>query len=99
MHRIGTSERPDWRLAVVVGAGGMGMAAARRLSQAYRVLLADLDPARAEHGAETLRAEGGDARGMACDVTDPQAVARLAAVAADLGGVRVLAHVAGLSPS
>jgi hypothetical protein len=26
MHKIGTSERPDWPLAVVIGAGG-GLAA------------------------------------------------------------------------
>lgn len=99
MHRIGTSERPDWELAVVVGAGGMGLAAARRLSQRHRMLIADIDGAKAEAAAEALRNEGGDARGMACDITDPPAVAALAKVVADLGGIRVLAHVAGLSPS
>ena len=99
MHRIGSSERPDWPLAVVVGAGGMGMAAARRLSQRRRVLVADLDPARAAEAAETLRAEGGDAQGIACDVTDPAAVEALGEAVDRLGGFQVLAHVAGLSPS
>jgi NAD(P)-dependent dehydrogenase (short-subunit alcohol dehydrogenase family) len=99
MHRIGSSERPDWPLAVVVSAGGMGMAAARRLSQRHRILIADLDAARAEQAAETLRAEGGDAVSAACDITDPAAVQRLAEAADALGGFRVLAHVAGLSPS
>lgn len=99
MHRTGTSERPDWRLAVVVGAGGMGVAAARRLSQRHRVLLADLDAARAETAAETLRQEGGDVAGLGCDITDPTSVARLTEAVAARGGLQVLAHVAGLSPS
>lgn len=99
MDRLGYSERPDWPLAVIVGAGGMGMAVARRLSQRHRVLLADLDAGRAEVGAETLRAEGGDARGIACDVTDPRAVSALGEAADRLGGFRALVHVAGLSPS
>ena len=38
---VGTSARPDLPLAVVVGAGGMGIAIARRLGQRYRLLLAD----------------------------------------------------------
>jgi len=75
------------------------MAAARRLAQRHRVLVADIDAERAEQGAAALRAEGSDARGTACDVTDPMAVAALCATVADLGGFRVLAHVAGLSPS
>lgn len=99
MHRLGTSERPDWRLAVVIGAGGMGMAAARRLSQRHRVLVADIDQARAEAAAEALRTEGGDAVGFGCDITAPAAVQALAEHVADLGGLGVLAHVAGLSPS
>jgi NAD(P)-dependent dehydrogenase (short-subunit alcohol dehydrogenase family) len=99
MARPGSIERPDWPLAVVVGAGGMGLAAARRLSQRRRVLLADLDAGRAEAAAETLRGEGGDATGVGCDVTDPASVHALAECVARLGGFQALAHVAGLSPA
>ncbi|TAL04439.1 MAG: SDR family oxidoreductase [Rhodospirillaceae bacterium] len=99
MHKIGSSARPDWQLAVVIGAGGMGTAAARRLSQHYRILLADIDEARAAAVAEILCKEGGDATGVACDITNPAAVQRLTKTVADMGGFRVLAHVAGLSPS
>lgn len=99
MHRIGSSERPDRPLAVVVGAGAMGMAAARRLGQRHRVLLADLDAARADAAAEALRAEGGDVRCLACDVTKSGEVQALGEAVDRLGGFRVLAHVAGLSPS
>jgi NAD(P)-dependent dehydrogenase (short-subunit alcohol dehydrogenase family) len=99
MHQIGTSARPDWSLAVVVGAGGMGMAAARRLSQRHRVLIADIDPGKAAEAAMTLRNEGGDATGIACDVTDPAAIEAMCEAVDGLGGFRVLAHVVGLSPS
>lgn len=99
MHRLGSSERPDLRLAVVIGAGGMGMAAGRRLAQRHRVLIADIDQGRAEAAAQAVRNEGGDATAFACDVTAPAAVQALAERVADLGGLGVLAHVAGLSPS
>lgn len=99
MLEPGGARRPDWPLAVVIGAGGMGMAAARRLSQRHRILIADLDGARAEDAAAQLRTEGGDAAGMACDVTSLDDVQRLAEAVARSGPLRVLAHVAGLSPS
>lgn len=99
MHEIGTSRRPDWGLAVVIGAGGMGMAVARRLSQSCRVLIADIDAERAGQAAEAVCLEGGDARSIRCDVTDAVDVAGLAAAVAENGPFRVLAHVAGLSPS
>lgn len=98
-YTLGSSERADLSLGVVIGAGTMGMALARRLAQRHRVLLADIDGARAEAGAAMMRGEGCDARALACDVTDPAAVAALAARVGELGGLGVLAHVAGLSPS
>lgn len=99
MHKIGTSERPDLPLAVVIGAGGLGVAVARRLSQRHRILIADIDGVRAESAADNLRSEGGDVIAIDCDVTDPSSVAALAKRVRELGGFRALAHVAGLSPS
>jgi NAD(P)-dependent dehydrogenase (short-subunit alcohol dehydrogenase family) len=98
-HQIGSSERPDLALAVVVGAGGLGVAVARRMALSYRVLLADVDGARAEAEAERLRGEGCDVKAFACNITVPQSVDELAAAAAELGGVHVVVQVAGLSPS
>lgn len=83
MHRIGTSERPDLSLAVIVGAGGLGVAVARRMAMSYRVLLADIDGARADAEAERLRSEGCDATAIACDITS-QLPSR---VCAEAGGV------------
>jgi len=99
MHRIGTSERPDLPLAVVVGAGALGMAIARRLALTHRVLLADVDGQRAEGCAAAMRDEGCDASATACDITSPEAVATLAKEVAARGGLGALAQVAGLSPS
>lgn len=98
-HVIGTSARPDHPLAVVVGAGALGMAIARRLALGHRILLADVNRAAADERAEAMRAEGCDATAIACDATDPAAAAYLAAAAAERGGFRALVYVAGLSPS
>lgn len=98
-HVIGTSARPDLPLAVVIGAGGLGMAVARRLALGYRVLVADIDGPGAEAKAARLRDEGCDATAIACDVTAPGDVAALAGAVAARGGMQALAVVAGLSPS
>jgi NAD(P)-dependent dehydrogenase (short-subunit alcohol dehydrogenase family) len=99
MTRVGSSERAELPLAVVVGAGGMGMAVARRLGERHRLLLADREQAHLQGMVATLGHEGHDASGIGCDVTDHAAVAALARRATELGPLRVLAHVVGLSPS
>ncbi len=99
MHVIGTSARPDLPLAVVVGAGALGMAIARRLALGHRLLLADVNGAAAEASAAQMRAEGCDAAAQACDVTDPASITALASAVSGRGGFRALVYVAGLSPS
>ncbi len=98
-HEPGSSARPDLPLAVVVGAGGLGVAVARRLGQSYRLLLADRSAAHLDAQVALLQAEGHDATGQQCDVTCAADVAALAGRARQLGPVRALAHVVGLSPS
>jgi len=96
---VGTNARPDLPLAVIVGAGGMGMAVARRLGRGHRLLIADKDEAHLARVAEMMKVEGHDMRPCTCDVSDPAAVARLAEMAQAMGGPRAIAHVVGLSPS
>lgn len=98
-HEIGSSRRPELGLAVVVGAGGLGLAVARRLGLDYRLLLADRDEAHLARQVELLCREGFDATGLGCDVTQAADIAALAAAATTAGPVRALAHVAGLSPA
>ena len=99
MHVIGTSDRPDLSLAVVVGAGALGMAMARRMALHHRVLLADVEGARAQASAAAMRGEGCDAAAVQCDITSADSVAELAATVMERGGLGVLVQVAGLSPS
>ncbi|MCP1472425.1 NAD(P)-dependent dehydrogenase (short-subunit alcohol dehydrogenase family) [Sphingobium sp. OAS761] len=87
------------QLAVVVGAGGMGAAVARTLAADYRILLVDIDEQRAAAVADELREGGGCVDTAQCDITSPDNVAALVERIGRQGGVRVLAHVAGLSPT
>lgn len=99
MHEIGTSKRPDWSLAVVIGAGGLGTAVARRLGQHHRLLVVDIDKDRADEVAHRLRDEGADAEPAQCDITRPESVRELAEEVGRRGGFAALAQIAGLSPS
>ena len=88
------------RLAVVTGAaGGIGFAIARALRRdGWPVLICDLDPARVEQAARTLRAEGGAVEHIAGDVCDPRfADALLQAI--DDRPVGAVVTAAGLSPA
>ena len=86
-------------IIVVVGAGSIGQAIARRVSAGRTVLLADLRPDNAKAAAKTL-GEAGFATQTACvDVSSRASVQALAATAAALGEVVGLIHAAGVSPS
>lgn len=95
----GSSERPDWPTAVVIGAGGLGMAVARRLGLSHRLIVADRDADRLGEQCAVLREHGFDAEGVKCDVTQPDDIAALASKAATRTAVRTLANVVGLSPA
>jgi NAD(P)-dependent dehydrogenase (short-subunit alcohol dehydrogenase family) len=77
-------------VAVITGAvSGMGRACVDRLRGfADVVIAADL---------QAPRLEG--TRGVACDVSDPASVRKLAAQARDAGPFRALVHAAGISPT
>jgi len=89
----------DGRLAVVTGAGsGIGAAVARALAGAgARVVLADLDGAACEAGADALRRAGGEAWGFTLDVTNTPAVQALAQrLSAELGDAAIVVNNAGV---
>ncbi|MGC7101717.1 SDR family oxidoreductase [Amycolatopsis lurida] len=85
-------------VVVVTGAGGMGLAIARRLAAGRRTLLADFSEPALTAAAEALRGDGHDVTTRVTDVSDREAVAALADAAAALGRVTHVAHTAGLSP-
>jgi meso-butanediol dehydrogenase/(S,S)-butanediol dehydrogenase/diacetyl reductase len=88
------------RVAIVTGgASGIGLATALRFGrEGARVVLADLAADRADHAAGQVRQAGApDAAGVACDVSDEQAVTRcVETTCARFGHVDVIVNNAGL---
>ena len=90
----------DNKLALITGAGGgLGSVIARGfVNEGARVVLADLDLARCESVAASLRAEGAQAWAEARDVTDRTAVHAFASrVGAERGAIDILVNNAGVS--
>ncbi|WP_454857198.1 SDR family oxidoreductase [Promicromonospora soli] len=86
-------------VVVVIGAGGMGQAIARRQGPGKRLVLADFDEAALGRTAEALRGEGYRVDVHVVDVSSAPSVTELAAAAAAAGPVVQVAHTAGLSPT
>lgn len=87
------------KTAVITGgAGGMGLATAKILGRDHRVVLADLGQERIDAAVAELTAEGIDARGHVCDITDRASVDALLTSAEGDGHVRTVVHTAGISP-
>ncbi len=84
------------RVALVTGAArGIGAATTRRLAaEGATVLLVDRPDANAE--LEELAGFVGG-RALGCDITDPDAPARIAGALTELGGVDVVVHNAGVT--
>ena len=80
------------------GAGDIARVYASGLAEAgASIVLADLDPTRAEAAAESLKSEGVEALGIGVDITDEDAAARMADVAAEaFGGIDILINNAAL---
>jgi len=84
---------------VVIGAGSIGQAIARRVSAGKHVVLADLRVENAEAAAELMRDAGFDVTTAATDVSSRESVHALVEIAAALGHITGLIHAAGVSPS
>lgn len=87
------------RVAIITGAArGIGAAVASRLaSDGLAVALLDLDQSAVDEAAAAITAAGGQAIGVAVDVTDTERVeAAVQTVAAELGAPTVLVNNAGI---
>jgi len=84
---------------VVIGAGQIGQAIARRVSVAKHVLLADMRPDNANEAAAVLANAGYEVGVARVDVSSREAVHALVETATGLGDVTGLIHAAGVSPS
>lgn len=84
---------------VVIGAGQIGQAIARRVSAGKHVVLADLRKSSAEEAAEVLADAGFDVSTTSVDVSSRESVHALVETATALGDVTGVIHAAGVSPS
>ena len=87
------------QVVVVIGAGSIGQAIARRVSAGKHVVLADLHQDNAESAAEVMRNAGFDVSTTTVDVGSRDSVVALVETAATRGDVTGLVHAAGVSPS
>ncbi len=86
-------------VVVVVGAGSIGQAIARRVSAGKHVVLADLNQVNADTAAEVLANAGFDVSTTTVDVSSRDSVQALVKEATVRGNVSGLIHAAGVSPS
>jgi len=87
------------QVIVVIGAGSIGQAIARRVSAGKHVLLADLRQANADTAALVLGEAGIEVTTATVDVSSRASVETLVKTATDLGDVTGVIHAAGVSPS
>ena len=95
------SERksPMNNVIVVIGAGLIGQAIARRGSAGKRVLLADLRQENAAAAAEVMGNAGFEVSTAIVDVSSRESIHKLVQAATALGDVAGVIHAAGVSPS
>jgi NAD(P)-dependent dehydrogenase (short-subunit alcohol dehydrogenase family) len=84
---------------VVIGAGSIGQAIARRVSAGKQVLLSDLRPENADMAAKVLSDAGFEVHTSTVDISSRESVQTLVQTAKALGEVTGVIHAAGVSPS
>lgn len=94
-----TNFRLDGKVALVTGASyGIGYAIAKGLSEAgAKIVFNDINEELVNKGLEAYKADGIDAKGYVCDVTDEDAVnALIAKIEAEVGVIDILVNNAGI---
>jgi NAD(P)-dependent dehydrogenase (short-subunit alcohol dehydrogenase family) len=84
---------------VVIGAGSIGQAIARRVSAGKHVLLSDIRKESADAAAKVLSEAGFEVSTAIVDVSSRESVHALVETAAAFGSITGVIHAAGVSPS
>jgi NAD(P)-dependent dehydrogenase (short-subunit alcohol dehydrogenase family) len=86
-------------VVVVIGAGQIGQAIARRVAVGKHVVLADRSEANAKAAADVMSNAGYTVSVATVDVSSREAVHALVSTANGIGEITGLIHAAGVSPS
>lgn len=86
-------------VTVLIGAGAIGLAVARRVSAVEHILIADLKKENAEASAVTLEKAGFKASFATVDVSQKESVKNLSNIATQYGKITKVILATGLSPS
>jgi NAD(P)-dependent dehydrogenase (short-subunit alcohol dehydrogenase family) len=92
------STPPNTAVQVVIGAGSIGQAIARRTGAGKHVLLADFNETNLQNAKTALEDAGHTVSTQRVDVSDAESVRALAQAAAGLGDVVQVVSTAGVSP-
>ena len=84
---------------VVIGAGSIGVAIARRVGVGKHVLMADIKPENAEAAAETMLDAGYEVSIATADISSRESIHALVEKATGIGNVTGIILAAGVSPS
>jgi NAD(P)-dependent dehydrogenase (short-subunit alcohol dehydrogenase family) len=87
------------QISVLVGAGSIGQAIARRVGAEKITVLADYNKENAERAAKTLEDAGFETRSIVTDLGSKDSILKLVKFATSLGEVKHLINAAGVSPS
>lgn len=86
-------------VTVVVGAGGIGQAIARRISSGRHILVANHTQESADAAAKALASAGFETTAIQADVSDRAMIRAVIDKAQALGPIKALVQAAGVSPS
>ena len=86
-------------VVVVIGAGGIGQAIARRVGASKHIVLADLKLEAAQAAAKTLEDAGFETSAAQADLASRKSILALIEHAKSFGPIRNLVNAAGVSPS
>ncbi|KAM5347756.1 hypothetical protein ACJ41O_007580 [Fusarium nematophilum] len=84
---------------LVIGAGGMGLAIARRLGAGNRVILADFSEKILNSAATSLQDDGHTVETQVVDVSSYESVEKLAKFASGKSRLQTVVNTAGISPA
>lgn len=86
-------------IIVVIGAGSIGQAIARRVSAGKHILLTDIRQQNADAAAKVLTDAGFEVSTATVDVSTRESIQALVQTATELGDVTGVIHAAGVSPT